>query len=214
MLILARHGQSEANAAGMLVGRADSPLTDLGRRQADAIGAALAKQAQVTGRSIGRLISSPLGRAEETAARIAAAYSAGDGLRVEVEVEERLTELDYGELDLVQVGSVGAATWKAWRSDSGFRPPGGETLDELASRINSLLEDLLPLAAGRDGHEDVVLISHVSPIKAAIARALDVGIGISWRMSLSVASISRIGPGPGGEPVLVSFNETGHLAGL
>ena len=42
MLILVRHGQSEANAAGLLLGRLDSPLTELGRRQAKVLGEVLA----------------------------------------------------------------------------------------------------------------------------------------------------------------------------
>jgi broad specificity phosphatase PhoE len=43
VLILVRHGQSEANAAGLLLGRADSELTELGRLQASRIGQALAR---------------------------------------------------------------------------------------------------------------------------------------------------------------------------
>ena len=56
---LIRHGQTEANAAGLLLGRADPPLTDLGRRQAEA-------SARVAG-EVTRLVSSPLQRARETA---------------------------------------------------------------------------------------------------------------------------------------------------
>lgn len=60
MLILVRHGQTAANAAGMLLGRADPPLTELGRRQAVALAAALPSPT--------RLIASPPARARETAA--------------------------------------------------------------------------------------------------------------------------------------------------
>ncbi|MGD0440008.1 MAG: histidine phosphatase family protein, partial [Acidimicrobiales bacterium] len=38
MLFLVRHGQSDANAAGLVIGRTDSPLTELGQRQAAALG--------------------------------------------------------------------------------------------------------------------------------------------------------------------------------
>ena len=41
ILTIVRHGQTAANAAGLLLGRADPPLTDLGRRQARAIADAL-----------------------------------------------------------------------------------------------------------------------------------------------------------------------------
>ena len=91
MLILVRHGQSEANAAGLLVGRTDSALTALGRRQAERIGEALV--AGHTGQPV-RIITSPLSRARHTAAIVAAAYGGA-----EPEVEERLIELDYGGLE-------------------------------------------------------------------------------------------------------------------
>jgi broad specificity phosphatase PhoE len=220
MLILARHGQSEANASGLLVGRADSPLTDLGCRQADAIGAILSEGARTANRPLGRVISSPLGRAVATAERIAAAQSAGAGGRPDVqrptvEIDERLTELDYGELDLLPTGGVDPGMWKAWRSDPAFRPPRGESLEELAERVRSVMTELVPQYAAAGAAEDAVVVSHASPIKAMIADVLGAGVHISWRMSLSVASISRIGPGPGGGgPVLVSFNETWHLSGL
>ncbi len=53
-------------------------------------------------------------------------------------------------------------------------------------------------------------MSHVSPIKAAVLWALGLDDLYSWRMRLDVASFTRLGPGPDG-PVLLSFNETGHL---
>jgi broad specificity phosphatase PhoE len=215
MLVLARHGQSEANVAGLLVGRADSPLTDLGRRQADAIAAAIAEEAASAGRPIARLITSPLGRAVATAERIAAALPGGEESgSLPIEIDDRLVELDYGELDLHPLGGVDPAIWSAWRSDSSYRPPRGETLEELASRIDPVLAELLPVYAARSTRQDAVIVSHVSPIKAMIASVLGAGVEVSWRMSLSVASLSRITSGGGGEPVLLTFNENGHLSGL
>ncbi len=61
---------------------------------------------------------------------------------------------------------------------------------------------------------DVVVVSHVSPIKAAVTWALGGGPELSWRLSLGVASITRISTGGPVGPALVSFNETAHLAGL
>ena len=52
----------------------------------------------------------------------------------------------------------------------------------------------------------MVVVSHVSPIKAAIAWALGVGDEVAWRLFVQVASVARIGVGPGG-PSLHSFNE-------
>ena len=56
----------------------------------------------------------------------------------------------------------------------------------------------------------VVVVSHVSPIKAAVAWALGVGPEVAWRSHLDPASITRIAIGPAG-PVLRTFNEVAHL---
>ncbi len=80
MLILVRHGQSEANAAGLLLGRLDSPLTELGRRQAKVLGEVLALRDPTPV----QLVTSPLLRARETADAIADALRggrSGGGLR-------------------------------------------------------------------------------------------------------------------------------------
>lgn len=57
---------------------------------------------------------------------------------------------------------------------------------------------------------DVVVVSHVSPIKAAVAWALGVDDGVAWRMYVAPASLTRIGV-TGPTPSLRSFNEVAHL---
>ena len=195
-LILVRHGQTAVNAEGRLQGRIDAPLTDLGRRQAAASGAAL-------GGEVTRVVVSPLLRARQTAEAFGLAAS------IRVDVDERWVELDYGEWDGQPLRSMPAEGWDAWRADPAFAPPGGESLVALAERVRSACDDLAGDA--RDG--DVVVVSHVSPIKAAVAWALDVGPGTSWRMFLGVAAICRIELGPRG-PSLVGFNSVAHLAGI
>ena len=93
-----------------------------------------------------------------------------------------------------------------WRSDPTFAPRGGESLAELRGRVGPRTRALLE----REGDGMVVVVSHVSPIKAMILIALDLGDLFAWRLRLDVASISRVGPGPSG-PVLLAFNDTGHL---
>ena len=160
-----------------------------------------------------RVISSPLRRCRETAAALATGPGAS-AVEVEVgagadEVEPRLVELDYGQLDLTPLSDVPPELWAAWRADPGFRPPGGETLLELAQRVGGLLDELRPDAA--DGH--VVLVTHVSPVKAALAWALGVGIEVSWRSFVAPASVTRIGINERG-PSLLSFNAEDHLRHL
>lgn len=188
MLIIARHGRTVANASGELLGRRDPSLDEVGRAQAAAIGASLA--------AADRVISSPLARCRETA----------EALGLPVEVDDRFIELDYGDLEGTPVAAVPPETWDAWRADTAWRPPAGESLDDLAARVWPALDDLLAEAAERD----IVVVSHVSPIKAAVAWSLGVGIETQWRCFVQQASISRIAA-RGRTPALHSFNEVHHL---
>lgn len=188
MLVLVRHGQTQVNAEGRLQGRLDVPLTDLGRRQAAALATAVATP--------GRVVSSPLQRARETAAVFGVA----------VDVDDRWVEMDYGEYDGRPFGEVPVELWKRWRTDPSYCPPGGESLAAVGARVRAACADLTAEAA----EHDVVVVSHVSPIKAAVAWALGVGDEAVWRMFLEVASVCRVAMGPTG-PMLRSFNECAHL---
>src|SRR5207244_181247 len=170
MLYLARHGQTEANASGRLLGRLDPPLTDVGKDQAAALARVLGDAA--------RVVSSPLQRARETAAAIGRP----------VEVDERWIELDYGIWDGRPLAEVPAELWARWRTDPEFAPEGGESLAALGRRVADACQALADEAVT----DDVVVVSHVSPIKAAVAWALGVGDGVAWRMFVDVASLTRI----------------------
>jgi broad specificity phosphatase PhoE len=191
VLILVRHGRTAGNAQGLLQGRLDLPLDDVGRLQARHVGWALS--------DADRVISSPLGRARETAARIGKP----------VDIDERWMELDYGSYDGQPLAAISAADWSRWRGDPHFSVGGGESLAQLLDRLRPALEELCESART----ETVVVVSHVTPIKVAIAWALHVGVELSWRTQLDHASISRLAMGARG-PVLQSFNETAHLAAL
>ncbi len=195
-LHVVRHGRTEANAGGLLLGRADPSLDDVGRIQAEAIGSTLGRCDLV--------VTSPLTRCRETAAVIAARCHTD-----EVMVDDRLVELDYGDLDLTPLRDVPSQLWRDWQADTAFRPPNGETLDELATRVGECLDLLWPRAVV----DDVVVVTHVSPIKAAVAWALEVSIAISWRCFVAQASITTVGSGTAGAS-LHRFNDTAHLVDL
>ena len=95
MLILVRHGESTGNAARLLAGRVEVPLTERGREQARAVGASL--------HGVTRVIASPLGRARDTAEAL--------DLGPPVEIDDRWVEVDYGEYDGRPLGDVPPATW-------------------------------------------------------------------------------------------------------
>jgi broad specificity phosphatase PhoE len=191
VLILVRHGETDANARGVLLGRAESSLSAEGRRQAALLADALATRSSST-----RVISSPLSRTRATAEIL----TGGVG---EVEVDERWIELDYGGLDGTPLKDVPLETWTRWRADPDFIPAGGESLRALGVRVGAACAELLDDAADRD----VVVVTHVSPIKAATAWALGVGDEVTMRLYVAPGSITRIA-GRAGAAVLRSFNET------
>lgn len=192
MLILARHGRTAANAQRLLLGRADVALDDVGQRQAAALGAALRDAAPV------RIVTSSLARCRATADAIAAVVG------TEPEVDDRWVELDYGEFDGAPLSDVPHAVWEHWRTDLEWRPAGGESLADVGRRVREACDALTHVAA----EDNVVVVTHVSPIKAAVTWAIAVGDEVVWRLFCDVASITRIRPQG---PTLVSFNETSHL---
>ena len=127
MLILVRHGESEANARGLLLGRTDADLTERGVAQAVSVRQLLRDPVHV-------LQSSPLARARESAALL--------GLPVAVEVDDRWVEIDYGEYECQPLSDVPAEVWQEWRRDPDFRPPGGEALTEVDARVAAACEAL------------------------------------------------------------------------
>lgn len=194
MLIVVRHGRTAVNAGTRLQGRMDAPLDELGIRQAHVTGEWVRARWDVR-----EIVSSPLVRAFDTASAIG-----GD-----VRVDDSFVELDYGDWDGLPLADVPRGEWERWRSDPSFRPPNGETLLELDERVAPAVDALLERART----EDIVVVSHVSPIKSIVTRVLRAGPEMTWRMSLDRASICTVSVGPNG-PSLSSFNETGHLRDL
>ena len=193
MLFIVRHGRTAHNASGLLLGRIDPPLDELGRVQAVALAGAIGH--------VDRVITSPLLRTQETAAAFG----------VEPIIDERWIELDYGDFDGRPLGEIHAETWNQWRTDLDFRPPNGESLRQLGVRVRSALDDLS--ADGSAADRTTVIVTHVSPIKAATCWALDADDLTAWRLWVAPASITRVGTSPRGG-VLHTFNETAHLADL
>jgi ribonuclease H / adenosylcobalamin/alpha-ribazole phosphatase len=188
MLILARHGRTAANAQGLLQGRMDLSLDEVGRGQAQKLAVALA--------SVDVIISSPLRRAMETA----------EALGKDIEVDERWQELDFGCLDGQRRQDIDVAVWKRLQQDVHYAPDGGESLAAMMQRVTPALDELL----ARSADQDIVVFTHVMPIKAAFSHVLNVGMETGRRTYLDQASITRLDASPFG-PVLHSFNETGHL---
>ncbi len=170
-LVLARHGETAWSRSGRHTGRTDIPLTDLGRKQAAHLGAALA------GRTFTRVLSSPLGRAVDTA-RIA-----GFGDRVELDPD--LREWDYGVFEGRTRADIAGEIpgWTVWTHPIA----GGESLVELGERADRVIEAILPIG----GH--VLVFSHGHFLRVLTARWIEAEPLTASRLELSTATLSELG---------------------
>ena len=151
VVYVVRHGQSTWNARGILQGqRADVPLTELGRRQATAAAELLA------GSDATAVLTSDLLRARSTAEPIARA------LRVPIESRTGLREQCVG----IYQGRRSQDVWRetdpdAWgRAD--WRPEGGESIADVATRLQPVLDEL----RARSG--SVVVVTHGDTARIAV----------------------------------------------
>jgi broad specificity phosphatase PhoE len=197
-LLLARHGQSVSNAVRRFQGVQDVPLSELGRRQAEALARALRS------RRIAAVYSSPLERARHTAELAAAA------LQAPLRHVDDLRELSLGEWEGCTVEEVQARPgnpYACWvRDPVGSLPPGAEPLAEVQGRVVRALADI---EHAHPNGDDVLVVCHGGVISAYLAHCLGLPLSSIWRLTLSNCSITELAP-----PRLLSMNVTAHLAGI
>ena len=206
---LVRHGESVSNLEGRVQGQADVELSDLGRRQAELVAEWFRGVVPTAG--ITEIWSSPLRRARETAAVIAAAID------LPVALEESLCELHAGIFqghlwaDLEAMFPDAVARWRS--GDPDYAIPGGESRARLAERGRAALETL----ASRDAAA-MIVVAHGGVLTAALGSMLGrehpllaaaAERPFTRLPALANCSLTLL-EWPG--PRLVSFNETGHLA--
>jgi len=198
-LYVVRHGETAGNAQMRYIGMSDEPLTENGIQQARLAADALSRL------PVGLVVSSPLRRAAETAARIREACGA------QLRVDPRLAEGSFGNWErrtrdeVLSLGDEDSALLARWESDPSCSPPGGESIESVQRRVLSLIEELARSGAGAP----IVLVSHVGPIKALIAAVLDIPLQSTRRFFLDPGTISVMEWGA--NPVLRLFNSHAHL---
>ncbi|MEV4106143.1 histidine phosphatase family protein [Nonomuraea sp. NPDC049695] len=214
-IIAVRHGQSAANLAHQQAG--DRPLfyepgdhevtlTELGRRQAAALGRLLAGMPAAETPEV--VWCSPYLRALDTWRVALEAWGAGP---LPVTVDERLRDQEAGAFAHYNLAAIRERfPQELLRREAegpyAFRPPGGESLDDVVARLRDLLADLREHAAGRRvlivAHDSVVLgLRHVigGGPDAELAAVLDFAPVLNG----SVSVWDRSG--------LVRFNDVAHL---
>ncbi len=194
-LYCVRHGESVFNAEGRIQGQQDPPLSDLGRRQAQAVAARLEKL------PIKAVFSSPLDRARSTAEPIA------EALGVEIETDDRLKEIHVGVFQgmlWADVQNKHPEFAEKWRSqDPDYVIPEGESRRQLMQRGAAALHQVQ-----QAGYEHVVGVAHGALLAAAFKTLFEIPARLN-PFTLHNASITKIKWD--GQFRLKVFNHIQHL---
>lgn len=167
-LYLLRHGQTEFNVKKLVQGRCDSPLTDLGRQQAG-MAATWIKSLNVVP---DKVVSSPLGRAMDTARLVATELLGPDAA---VEPCEGIIERCYGSFE---EGPHDALPTDVWDPGEDLVPFGGEGSRALQERMVGTLTNIM----GADGIETLLAVSHGSASRQFIKCAAPEGFELPTKL--------------------------------
>jgi broad specificity phosphatase PhoE len=197
-IILARHGETDWNAAEVFRGRIDVELNETGMKQAELLGAYLSEA------KIDALYSSPLKRALKTA-EVIAGYQA-----LEVNIMGGLIDFDYGEwqgLSHQEVKDRYQELYAQWLSHPELvRMPAGESLEDVRKRVMVLLSDI----TGGYCEGRVVLVSHRVVNKVLICALLGLDNSHFWSIRLDTCGITGFNY-EGGRFILTRHNDTSFL---
>ena len=177
-LLLLRHGQTEWNREGRFQGARDSRLTDLGRAQAESMGAVLRELGVRPGAHAA--LTSPQARAWDTA-RIALGP-----LDIEAFEDPRLVEIGMGDWTGLTRGEIDRR-WPGPPDEALFdfygRCPGGEALSDLARRAEAVLAAL---------ERPTIIVTHGITLRVLCALALGLPAGVGGRLPTRQGAVHRI----------------------
>ena len=168
---LVRHGETEWSRDGRHTGRTDVPLTEHGREQAEAVGAALRD------RDFALVLTSPLGRALDTCRLV--------GFGDRAEQRNDLMEWDYGAYEGRTTSEIREERpgWDLWRDGV----PEGETIGQVGERVDRVLDEV------RAADGDALLFAHGHVLRILTARWLGLEPDAGRLFALDPATLSTLG---------------------
>ena len=200
-LILVRHGETEWNRQGRIIGHTEIALNETGRKQAVLLAQALRNE------KVSAIYASPLQRTRETATEISRV------LGVAVTFDDALMEIAAGDIDgmtFEEVAERHKDFFQHWmKGDPLLCLPGGESFTDLRNRTWPAVQRIV----GTHGDVDVIVVSHTLAIMSIISSALGMDIANFRRIRLNVASISILEFKDRNVSLLL-FNDTCHWKGL
>ena len=179
-LLLLRHAETDWNRERRYQGWTDTSLSAAGHAQAEAAARLL------SGSRLGAVWASPLRRARDTAAAIAAPHG------LEVQTDPAFREMGFGPWEGLTVSEVSARFPDAYRIwiEAPHRASwsGAETLAEVRERVLAGLDELRGAYAG----QTVCLVAHGVSSRILILEALGLGLDRIWSLQISSTGISEL----------------------
>lgn len=206
-LLLLRHGVTALTGEKRFSGTGDPELTPAGLDQAAAAGRRLAGERGAGDSVYGRLdaiVASPLRRTLQTARAVA------DAVGLEPSAEEGFRELDFGRLEGLSFAEAREShpdELTAFLGSPRTPAPGGESVAQTAARAVRARDRML----ARFPRRNVLVVTHVTPIKALVCEALGAPLEAVHRMELAAASLTVIDLYADGTANLRCLNDTAHL---
>jgi probable phosphoglycerate mutase len=198
-ILLTRHGHVDGINPKRFRGRAELPLTELGLKQAERLGARIAKQWQPVA-----IYTSGLQRCVVTAGKIAVASGTA------ASVLDGLMDLDYGDWQgrvQDEVGEEAPDLFSAWHTTPQLmRFPRGESLQELVARVAEALRSVL----GRHPGQTVVMVGHDSVNRALLLQLIDQPLSAYWKLAQDPCCLNEIDI-EGKRVEVRRVNDTSHL---
>jgi len=192
-LYLIRHGETEQNKTGILMGSTDTPLNDHGRLQAASL------RERINALQVDSIFASPLSRTVETATLVF-------GEDAPIITDTSLQEFHFGDWEGMHFSEIAKQypdIWQMWLTDwEQTQIPGGEVFAAFKHRVISVVEEIVRFNAGKR----VAVVSHGGCIRSLLAHFFCESVSKGyWKFKVDNAALTEI-EFMGTLPIMIRFN--------
>ena len=192
-LYLIRHGETEQNKTGILMGSTDTPLNDHGRLQAASL------RERINALQVDSIFASPLSRTVETATLVF-------GEDAPIITDTSLQEFHFGDWEGMHFSEIAKQypdIWRLWLTDwEQTQIPGGEVFAAFKHRVISVVEEIVRFNAGKR----VAVVSHGGCIRSLLAHFFCESVSKGyWKFKVDNATLTEI-EFMGTLPIMIRFN--------
>lgn len=186
--VLVRHGHTQLTESNLISGSngEDPSLSELGFLEADLAATAVNELLARFGLGeVSTVLHSPQLRTTQTAEALAKHFEVG------MQADARFKEIGFGDWEghsMAEMEASSASVIEKWRGSMTAKPPGGESVDDLESRVQSALIEAIDEFSG----QTVAIVSHMMPLRAILRHALSGPNSLSWTLQFAPASVSVV----------------------